>query len=165
MKTAMGCLLALAIICGWSGAGHAQTQPSGGYEKQNFNYSEWAKGRFSEVVTVKNAGRLLFLGGIGSEDENATQGGAILHLGDFPGQCRYAWDKIKRILQKQNATVGDIVKVTTYVTDIRYFADAGKCRAEAFAGAPQPAGTFVVISQLAWPGMLIEVDVTAATAN
>jgi hypothetical protein len=47
------------------------------------------------------------------------------------------------------------------VTDIRYFFDAGKCRAEAYAGTTQPAGTF--LTALAWPGMLIEVDVTAST--
>ncbi len=42
-------------------------------------------------------------------------------LGDFGGQCRYAWDKIKRLLQKHDATVENIDKVVTYVTDIRYF--------------------------------------------
>src|SRR5271155_597528 len=125
-------ILALAALLAGIAPNLAHSQTAGGYEKQNFNYSEWAKGRFSEVVTVKNAGRLLFLGGIGSEDENATTGGAILHLGDFPGQCQYAWDKIKRILEKQGATLNDVVKVTTYATDIRYFADAGKCRSEFF---------------------------------
>ncbi|MCK1356230.1 hypothetical protein IVB56_35480 [Bradyrhizobium sp. CW7] len=49
-------------------ASPAVAQDAGSYEKQSYNYSEWAKGRFSEVVTVKNPGRLLFLGGIGAED-------------------------------------------------------------------------------------------------
>ena len=40
-----------------------------------------------------------------------------------------------------------------------------ECRADAFAGASQPAGTFLAITALAWPGMLIEVDVTASTAK
>jgi len=133
------------------------------YEKKSYNYAEWAKGRFSEVVTVRNAGTIIYLGGVGAEDENSTQGGAIRHLGDFGAQCRYAWDKIKRLLEKHGATVDNIDKVVTYVTDIRYFFDAGKCRAEAYAGATQPAGTFLVVTALAWPGMLIEVDVTAST--
>jgi enamine deaminase RidA (YjgF/YER057c/UK114 family) len=133
------------------------------YEKKSYNYAEWAKGRFSEVVTVRNAGKIIYLGGVGAEDENSAQGGVIRHLGDFGAQCRYAWDKIKRLLEKHGATVDNIDKVVTYVTDIRYFFDAGKCRAEAYAGATQPAGTFLVISALAWPGMLIEVDVTAST--
>jgi 2-iminobutanoate/2-iminopropanoate deaminase len=134
------------------------------YEKKSYNYAEWAKGRFSEVVTVRNAGTIIYLGGVGAEDENSAQGGAIRHLGDFGAQCRYAWDKIKRLLEKHGATVDNIDKVVTYVTDIRYFFDAGKCRAEAYAGATQPAGTFLVVTALAWPGMLIEVDITAPLA-
>ena len=134
-------------------------------EKKSFNYSTWAKGLFSEVVTVVNPGRIIFLGGVGSEDENATEGGKILYLGDFMGQCKYAWDKIQRTLQKQGASLADVDKVTTYVTDIRYLRDALKCRSEVFGSNPQPAGTMVNVSQLAWPGMMIEVDVTAVTAK
>jgi 2-iminobutanoate/2-iminopropanoate deaminase len=135
------------------------------YEKKSYNYAEWAKGRFSEVVTVRNAGKVLYLGGVGSEDETSAQGGVIRHLGDFGAQCRYAWDKIKRLLAKHGATVENIDKVVTYMTDVRDFAEAGKCQTEAFAGAIQPAGTVVVVSALVWPGMLLEVDVTASTAK
>ncbi len=133
------------------------------YEKKNYNYAEWAKGRFSEVVTVRNAGKVIYLGGVGSEDEASAQGGVIRHLGDFGAQCRYAWDKIKRLLAKHGATVENIDKVVTYLADIRDFPEAGKCQTEAFAGAIQPAGTVVVVSALVWPGMLLEVDVTAST--
>ena len=155
--------ITLAVLTG-SAIGQPQS-PNSGYEKKSYNYSEWAKGRFSEVVTVKNAGKIIYLGGVGAEDENSSKGGVIRHLGDFNGQCSYAWDKIKRLLQKQGATVENIDKVVTYVTDVRYFFDAGKCRAQAYAGATQPAGTFLVVNALAWPGMLIEVDVTASTAK
>jgi 2-iminobutanoate/2-iminopropanoate deaminase len=133
------------------------------YEKKSYNYAEWAKGRFSEVVTVRNVGKIIYLGGVGAEDENSAQGGVILHRGDFGAQCRYAWDKIKRLLQKHGATVENIDKVVTYMTDVRDFFEAGKCQTEAFAGAIQPAGTVVVVAALVWPGMLLEVDVTAST--
>jgi 2-iminobutanoate/2-iminopropanoate deaminase len=119
------------------------------FEKKSYNYAEWAKGRFSEVVTVRNPGKIIYLGGVGAEDENSAQGGVIRHLGDFGAQCRYAWDKIKRLLEKHGATVENVDKVVTYVTDIRNFFDAGKCRAEAYAGATQPAGTFLVVTALA----------------
>jgi 2-iminobutanoate/2-iminopropanoate deaminase len=163
MKRSRSALFATSLLL--ASISVAAADDSAAFEKKNFNYSEWAKGRFSEVVSVKNPGRLLFLGGIGAEDEDSTTGGAIKYLGDAGAQCRYAWDKIKRLLEKQGSSLSDVVKVTTYVTDIRYFGDVGKCRGEAYAGLPQPAGTFVAISQLAWPGMLIEVDVTAATAK
>jgi enamine deaminase RidA (YjgF/YER057c/UK114 family) len=133
------------------------------YEKKNYNYAEWAKGRFSEVVTVRNAGKIIYLGGVGAEDENSAQGGVMRHLGDFGAQCRYAWDKIKRLLEKHGATVENIDKVVTYMTDVRDFSEAGKCQTEAFARAIQPAGTVVVVAALVWPGMLLEVDVTAST--
>src|SRR5580693_1765244 len=153
-------LLALNIIA------KAQAPNSdGAYEKKNYNYAEWAKGRFSEVVTVRNAGKVIYLGGVGSEDETSAQGGVIRHLGDFGAQCRYAWDKIKRLLAKHGATVENIDKVVTYMTDVRDFAEAGKCQTEAFTGAIQPAGTVVVVSALVWPGMLLEVDVTASAAK
>jgi enamine deaminase RidA (YjgF/YER057c/UK114 family) len=158
-------LTAALCLFGSAPAG-AQNQPgaSEGYEKQNYNHSDWTKGLFSEVVTVRHPGMMVFLAGVGAEDEKGGRG-AILHLGDFMGQCRYAYDKVKRLLAQHGATMNDIVKVVTYVTDIRFQADAGKCRAEALGGAPQPVHTFLNINQLAWPGMLVEVDVTAITAN
>ena len=131
-----------------------------GLDVKHFNYSEWTKGRFSEAVTVTGPGKLIFLAGVGAEDENG-KGGDIRHKGDFVGQCHYAYDKIKRLLAKNNATLGDVVKMVTYVTDMRYQADYGKCRVEEFGSNALPAHTLLNISQLAWPGMLIEIDVTA----
>ena len=32
------------------------------YEKKSYNYAEWVKGRFSEVVTVRNAGKIISAG-------------------------------------------------------------------------------------------------------
>src|SRR5712691_3058946 len=154
-------MLALAVLT-MTSMSQSQTGDTA-YEKKSYNYAEWAKGRFAEVVTVRNAGKIIYLGGVGPEDENSTQGGVLLHHGDFGAQCRYAWDKIKRHLEKHGATVENIDKVVTYLRDIRDFFEAGKCQTEAFATAIQPAGTVVVVSALVWPGMLIEVDVTAST--
>jgi 2-iminobutanoate/2-iminopropanoate deaminase len=50
----------------------------------------------------------------------------------------------------------------TYVVDIRDRDDMNKCRAEAFKGVPLPVHTFLAISALARPGMLVEMDVIAA---
>ncbi len=145
-------LFALAVV---TTAALAQT-----FEKKNYNYSEWAKGRFSEAVTVTGPGKMIFLAGVGSEDENG-KAGDILHKGDFTAQCKYAFDKIKRALDRNGATLGDIVKMVSYLTDVRYQPDFGKCRQDIFGTIPMPAHTLLIISQLAWPGMLVEVDATA----
>lgn len=161
-------MAALALLAGLTFSTGASAQAQGGdnaSEKKSYNYAEWAKGRFSEVVTVRNPGKIIYLGGIGAEDEDSAKGGVLRHLGDFDGQCHYAWDKIKRLLAKHGATIENIDKLVTYVTDIRYFFPAGKCKTEEFGGVTQPAGTFVVITALAWPGMMIEIDATASTAK
>jgi len=149
-------LAAIALSLGVATA-HAQT-----FEKKNYTYSEWAKGRFSEAVTVNVSGpaKMIFLAGVGAENENG-QAGDILYKGDVAAQCKYAFDKIKRALEKNGAGLDDIVKMVTYLTDMRASPDFGKCRQETFGTIPMPAHTLLNISQLAWPGMLIEIDVTA----
>ncbi len=152
--------LAMAALLGLMVAAGASTASAQALEKKNYNYSEWTKGRFSEAVTVTGPGKMIFLAGVGAEDENG-KGGDILHKGDFMGQCRYAYDKIKRLLAKHGATLGDVVKMVTYLTDVRYQADYGRCRVEQFGDNPLPAHTLLTISQLAWPAMMVEIDVTA----
>jgi 2-iminobutanoate/2-iminopropanoate deaminase len=145
----------IVVLAIFATAAAAQT-----FEKKNYNYSEWTKGRFSEAVTVTGPGKMIFLAGIGSEDETG-KAGDILHKGDFTAQCKYAYDKIKRALAKNGASLGDVVKMVTYLTDVRYQADYGRCRQETFGATPMPAHTLLVINQLAWPGMLVEIDMTA----
>ena len=155
-------VFALAVLVPTMLAQAPALAQSQGFEKKTYNYSEWTKGRFAEAVTVVNPGKWIFLGGIGPEREGD---GAIIHKGDFQAQCVYAWQKIKKILAEHGATVNDIVKTTTYVTDIRHFGLLPKCRGEAIPGAEVNAGTLLNVSQLAWPDMAIEIDVIAVTAK
>jgi enamine deaminase RidA (YjgF/YER057c/UK114 family) len=120
-------VLCLVLFTFTGAQAQTSTANSGAFEKKNYNYSEWTKGLFSEVVTVTHPGKMIFLAGVGAEDESA-QRGSIRHLGDFTGQCQYAYDKIKRLLAAQGATMNDVVKIVTYVTDIRNLPEPGKCR-------------------------------------
>ena len=157
-----GLAFALAFIASFALAPSYVLAQSQAFEKKTYNYSEWTKGRFAEAVTVVNPGKWIFLGGIGPEREGD---GIIIHKGDFQQQCVYAWQKIKKILAEHGATVNNIVKTTTYVTDIRHFTLLPKCRAEAIPDAEVNAGTLLNVSQLAWPDMAIEIDVIAVTAK
>lgn len=138
-----------------------------GLEVRRYNPSEWTKGRFSEVVTVNGPGKTVYLAGIGAEDERGAAGASapILHPGNPYEQCRYAYDKIKRLLAAHGASLADAVKQVVYVTDVRFQADVAKCRREAYGDGPIPANTFLVISALAIPGMLLEIDVTAVVSK
>jgi len=128
------------------------------FEKKHYNYGRWTKGRFSEAVTAAGPGKTIFLAGIGAEH---PQSGKILYPGNFAAQCRFAYRKLKKVLAKNGAGMADVVKQVTYVTDARHQAEAGACRRQAYGAAPLPAHTFLVVSQLAWPGMLVEIDVIA----
>jgi enamine deaminase RidA (YjgF/YER057c/UK114 family) len=154
-------IVSLTLLSAMAAASPASAQGApAAFEKKNYNYSEWAKGRFSEAVTVTGPGKTIFLARVGAEDENGTAG-TILYKGDFAAQCKYAYEKITRLLDKHGATLGDVVKMVSYLTDVRYQADYGKCRVDAFGSNPLPAHTLLTISQLAWPGMIVEIDVTA----
>ena len=146
--------LVAALLAIFAGVAHAQT-----FEKKNFNYSEFAKGAFSEVVTITGPAKLVYLAGVGAEDEND---GSVRHKDDFLAQCRLGWEKVGKLLKEHGATVSDIVKATTYVTDMRYRDEMRKCRTEVFADKPLPPHTLLQVVALARPGMMFEVDVVAA---
>ena len=65
-KLLMVGLVAVAS-CYAQSATFAQEQTQ--FKKENFSYNEWTKGKFSEVVTVTNPGKFIFLAGIGPERE------------------------------------------------------------------------------------------------
>ncbi len=46
-----------------------------------------------------------------------------------------------------------------------YIVDNRTCRQEVFGDGPYPPQTFLVVSALARPGMLVEIEVTAAAPN
>jgi 2-iminobutanoate/2-iminopropanoate deaminase len=132
-----------------------------GFAKANL-FGIWSKDRFADAVVVSGAHKTIYLSGMGAEDETD---GHILHPGNFLEQCRFAHAKIKKLLGQQGASIGDVVKTVAYVTDVRFLPDYGKCRTEAYDNAPLSAHTMLVITNLAHPGMLVEVDVTAAIAQ
>lgn len=131
------------------------------FKKENFNYSKFATGAFSEAATVEGPAKLIYLAGIGSEDPDS---GVARHADNFLEQCRFAWSKVKQALAANGATLSDIVKATSYVTDVRYRDEMRQCRVETFKGLPLPPHTFLQVVALARPGMMFEVDVVAAVA-
>lgn len=145
-------------------ASHAQDSGTkdGAIKIEKFNHSAWTKGIFSEAVTVTGIGnaKFIYLAGVGAEDENGPRG-AIRHHGNLLEQCRYAYDKIKRVLGHHGADLNHVVKVTTYITDLRLRGTMPKCVGEAWGSITFPAHTLLGIGGLAFPEMLIEIDVTA----
>jgi len=133
---------------------------------EKFNHAEWTKGIFSEAVTVTGIGsaKFIYLAGVGAEDENGPRGN-VRYPGNFLEQCRYAYDKIKRVLAHHGASLNDAVKIVTYMTDLRYRVAMGKCIGEAWGKTTFPTNTLIGVDALAFPEMIIEVDVTAVISQ
>jgi enamine deaminase RidA (YjgF/YER057c/UK114 family) len=111
---------------------------------------------YSQGVKVAGAQAILFLSG----QVAYTPEGGVAHRGDFTAQARGAYEAIKALVESQGGTMANIVKITTYVTDMRYRADLAPIRAE-FLGTKGPASTLVEISSLAHPDWMIEIEAIA----
>jgi 2-iminobutanoate/2-iminopropanoate deaminase len=56
--------------------------------------------------------------------------------------------------------MANVIKITTYVTDMRYRVDLASLREE-FLGKKGPASTLIEISALAHPDWMIEIEAIA----
>ena len=69
-------------------------------------------------------------------------------------------DKFEHILKENGGTLANVVKVTSFVTDLREAPAAGEVRMKRFAGA-FPASTQVQVAALGTPDLKIEIDAIA----
>ena len=82
---------------------------------------------------------------------------------DIAGQSEIAWRHILTMLERARMGVGDIVKVTQYLTRAEDIAAYAKVRMR-FLGEARPASMLLVIPQLVRPEFLVEIEVIAAKA-
>jgi 2-iminobutanoate/2-iminopropanoate deaminase len=117
----------------------------------------WDPPTYHQAVRVHGAQTLLFLSGQVAYDKD----GGVIHRGDFKAQAREAFRAIKVLVEAQGGTLASVVKLNTYLTDIRYRADLVPVREE-FFGKKGPASTLVQVSALAHPDWMIEIEAIAA---
>src|SRR5437867_4211049 len=79
---------------------------------------------------------------------------------DIKSQARRCLHNIQRVVETGGGTMDDVVKVTVFVTDVRYREAYAEARGEFFK-ANVPASTLVQISNLSVPGALIEIEAIA----
>ena len=116
----------------------------------------WDPPAYSQAVKVTGGEAILYLAGQVAYDDN----GVAAHAGDFKAQARAALHAIKAQVEAGGGTMANIVKVNTYLTDIRHRADFAAVREE-FFGKKMPAHTLVAVAALAQPEFLIEIEAIA----
>jgi 2-iminobutanoate/2-iminopropanoate deaminase len=111
---------------------------------------------YSQGIKVTGAQTILFLSG----QVAYTADGSAAHRGDFKAQARGAYEAIEALVKAQGGTMANVIKITTYVTDMRYRMDLAPIREE-FFGKKGPASTLVEIPSLAHPDWMIEIEAIA----
>ena len=117
----------------------------------------WTSPRLTQMVEVQGM-RMIYLSGQTAADANYK-----VRSSDFRGQAHSVYDNIELALRSAGATLQNIVKTTTYLTNAGDIALLREVRMERYKDlkAP-PANTLLVVSRLAEPEFLIEIDVVAA---
>src|SRR5216110_101647 len=78
-------------------------------------------------------------------------------------QTEVVWQNILAVLADAGMGIGDVVKITSFLTRHENFPRFAQVRAK-FLGSHRPASTLLVISSLARPEFLVEVEAIAAKA-
>ena len=111
---------------------------------------------YAQAVKVTGAQTILYIAG----QVAYTADGGVAHPGDFKAQARACLQALKAQVEAGGGTVANIVKINTYLTDIRHRADLVPIRQE-ILGPRSPASTLVAVAGLAHPDFLIEVEAVA----
>jgi enamine deaminase RidA (YjgF/YER057c/UK114 family) len=115
-----------------------------------------SSGSYSLGVSVP-AGRLIFISGTVAMDD----AGRVIGSGDMAKQARAIFKKIGALLAEAGATIKDVVKITTFVTDMSQYGRFATVRKEVFGDGPYPASATVLVSGLVAEGLVVEVEAIA----
>ena len=110
----------------------------------------------SHYTDAVRAGDLLFVSGCVAVDA----GGALVGGDDVAAQTRQVFANLQAVLAAAGANIGDVVKVTVFLTDVLEREAVNGVRREVF-GPVRPASTLVEVSRLAVPGARVEIEAVA----
>jgi enamine deaminase RidA (YjgF/YER057c/UK114 family) len=86
--------------------------------------------------------------------------GSIVGKGDMAAQIRQVGENLRIALAAASAGLVDLVRTTTYVTDIDEFFKCADVRMEYF-GPGLPTSTTVEVRRLSHPDFMVEIDAVA----
>ncbi|WP_029066072.1 RidA family protein [Labrenzia sp. DG1229] len=113
-------------------------------------------GGYSHSLLVPADHDLLFVSGqVGIDPQGAV-------LSGIAPQSLQAFANLQACLSDADLHVDQIVQLTIYLTDANFIKDARLARQVVFGDVPDPACTLLVVSALARPELLIEVEALAA---
>ena len=112
-------------------------------------------GKYSDAIAVPAASRWLYTAGTPGLDASGYL------PADISGQAEQAWRNIILMLEAAQMGIGDIVKITHYLTRQEDLAEYVKVRSR-LLGDARPASMLMLIPALVKPEFLVEIEVIAA---
>lgn len=110
----------------------------------------------SQVVTV-TGGTLVFVAGMTSRSEKDA---SPVYPGDMRAQLRQVCENIGRALRSVGADFSDVVKTTTFTTDVDEFRRVIDERFKYFR-KDLPTAALIGVKRLAHPDLMVEIEVMA----
>jgi enamine deaminase RidA (YjgF/YER057c/UK114 family) len=101
-------------------------------------------------------GDLLFVSGQVALDD----AGNVVGAGNFETQARRVMARIRAVVEMAGGTMGDVVKITTFLTSASDYAVFNTVRRETFPQDP-PTSSTVIVAGLLRPELLVEVEAIA----
>lgn len=120
----------------------------------------WAWTRKFNISAGVKLGDTVYLSGNVALDGE----GAVVGAGDVYAQSTQIFKNIEEALASAGAGMADVVKITTYLTDIARYGEFSKARTEAFPGGV-PASTAIASPGLVLPELLVEVEAMAVIGS
>ncbi len=116
---------------------------------------------------IRRAGDFLFVSGTSSRKADNTFAGVnvidemgTMHL-NIEEQTRVVLENIEKTLATEDATLADVVDVTSFLVNMNDFAGYNKVYGEFFNKETGPARTTVAVHQLPHPHLVVEIKVMA----
>ncbi len=110
-----------------------------------------------KMATRMEGGRLLYISGQVAWDA----AGNLVRKGDVRVQARQAFENLRGVVRAAGGDVGNLMKITTYITAIENFPAVAEARTAIFSGE-LPASTLIVVKALFHPDFLVEVEGVAS---
>jgi enamine deaminase RidA (YjgF/YER057c/UK114 family) len=115
----------------------------------------------NDLAQAVVAGNIVFLRGqVGQDLDTAESVG----IGDAAAQAEQAMRNIETLLGEAGARLEEICKIVIYLTDIRYREAVYRVVGRWLRGV-HPVSTGLVVSALARPEWLVEIDATAVISS
>lgn len=140
---------ALLVLTSLPGAAAAQ-----GTGTRHINPSGLVKPTGYTHLVIAPDGRTVYIAGQVAFDS----AGKVVGEGDFAAQVEQVLRNLGRALESVGGSLGDLVKTTTFITDIKHVPALRDIRTRYFAKSQPPANTLVVVSGLARAELLIEIE-------